>query len=110
MELVEKGSDGVVVVAMIGKMDAVTAPEFTRWFEGRIESGGRSFVVDCAGLTYVSSAGLRGFLTVAKQVKALQGRLVISGLCGVAREVFQISGFLSLFETYPTVEEAAPRT
>ena len=99
MELIETSADAAVVLQLSGKLDAVTTPDFTGWFDKRIASGDCCFVVDCSDLAYLSSAGLRGFLMIAKQIKSRQGRLIVCGLAGVALEVFQISGFLTILET-----------
>ena len=106
MELVEKKNGEVVTLAISGKMDAITTPEFNTWFDGKVSAGETRFVVDCGNLSYLSSAGLRGFMIVAKQIKAIQGRLILCGLAGVALEVFRVSGFLTIYETYSSLEDA----
>lgn len=106
MELIETNEAAAVVLQISGKLDAVTTPDFTDRFEKRLANGDCCFVVDCSDLIYLSSAGLRGFLTVAKQIKAKQGRLIVCGLAGVALEVFQISGFLTILETRPDRQAA----
>lgn len=106
MELIEQKEGSVVTLMLTGKMDAITTPEFSTWFGGRISAGECRFIIDCSGLTYLSSAGLRGFLTAAKQVKARQGRVIVCGLAGVVLEVFKISGFLTIYETCPNLDDA----
>ena len=104
MELKETSRDGVVILEMSGKLDAVTTPELTAWFDNKSDADPGRFIFDCAGLTYLSSAGLRGFLTVAKQIKSRQGRVAFCGLGGVVLEVFRVSGFVTIFETFPTID------
>lgn len=106
MELRERREDGVLVLEMSGKMDAIATPDFTAWFDSRISAGEYRFAVDCSGLSYLTSAGLRGVLTVAKQIRAKQGRLIFCGLSGVVLEVFEASGFLTILETCPTLPDA----
>ena len=63
-------------------------------------------VIDLAGVDYVSSAGLRVILLAGKRLKAGGGRLALAGLRDNVREVFEMSGFLTLFPVLPTVDAA----
>ncbi len=109
MELSAKKDQGVVVMSVKGRMDAVTAPEFEKGFDPYISGGDRKFVADLAGLEYISSAGLRSILSTAKKIKAVNGQIVFASLSGMVKEVFDISGFGSMFEIYPTVNEAVAK-
>ena len=51
-------------------------------------------------LEYVSSSALRVFLMTLKTLKKKNGRFVLFGLQPQIREVFDISGFLDLFQIY----------
>lgn len=106
MELHDMRECGVPVLVISGKMDANTTPAFTAWFNSRISAGESRFAVDCSGMTYMSSAGLRGVLTVAKQIRAKQGRLIFCGLHGIVLDVFEASGFIAILETRPTLQDA----
>lgn len=106
MELIEQREDGVMVLILKGKMDVIATPDFSNWFEGKIAAGDTRFAVDCSGLSYLTSAGLRAVLSVAKQIRAKQGRLIFCGLSGVAREVFEASGFLTILETSHNLDNA----
>lgn len=109
MELSAKKEQGVVVMSVKGRMDAVTAPEFEKGFDPYITGGDRKFVADLADLEYISSAGLRSILSTAKKVKAVGGQVVFACLSGMVKEVFDISGFGSMFEIYASVKEAVSK-
>jgi hypothetical protein len=64
------------------------------------------FVIQLNGLEYISSAGLRSILMVAKQVKARSGRLILTGLTDEVREVFHLSGFHTILRICDTKEAA----
>jgi stage II sporulation protein AA (anti-sigma F factor antagonist) len=49
------------------------------------------------GLSYISSAGLRVLLVVAKKVQQQHGKVALFGLSANVREVFTISGFDTIF-------------
>ena len=57
-------------------------------------------------LDYISSAGLRVLLTAAKQLKRVDGELRICSLNEVVAEVFDISGFTTIFKVFRSESEA----
>jgi stage II sporulation protein AA (anti-sigma F factor antagonist) len=63
----------------------------------RIDSGERRLVIDLGGVAYISSAGLRVLLLVAKRLKPPAGALVLCGLGPSVRTVLELAGFLPLF-------------
>ncbi len=87
-------------------MDAVTAPEFEQECDRWIDQGSNDLVVDLSGLEYISSAGLRVILGVGKKVKSNQGSLIFGGMSGMVKEVFEISGFSSIFPVHDSLESA----
>ncbi len=60
---------------------------------------------DLTHLEYVSSAGLRIFLVVAKKLKGLDGELSLAGLQGNIKEVLEISGFPSILPCYDSMDD-----
>lgn len=96
----------IAVVSVTGRMDAVTAPEFESKITEVIIGGERKLVVILTGLEYISSAGLRAILAIAKRMRENQGQLVFAGLQGHVLEVFKISGFRSIFKIFDTEAEA----
>ncbi len=71
-----------------------------------IEAGENRFLVNFEKLDYISSAGLRVLLTAAKQLKGTDGELRICSLNEVVREVFDISGFTTIFKVFGSESEA----
>ena len=106
MQFDSKRNNGVTIVSVKGRMDAVTTPEIDGKLTGLIDGGERRLVVDLQGLDYISSAGLRSLLATAKRLKAEQGDMVFANLEGHVTEVFKISGFYALFKVYPSVDAA----
>ena len=106
MELKTKKKDSISVIAVTGRLDAVTAPAFEQMLLELIEQGEHSFIVNLSVLEYISSAGLRSILATAKQLKSKNGKLIFTGLQGAVEEVFKISGFHSIFKVFETEEKA----
>jgi len=62
--------------------------------------------LDSSDLEYISSAGLRSMLAIAKVLKTKEGKLVFAGLQGPVKDVFKISGFGLIFTIFDTEAEA----
>ena len=105
IETTKRGT--AVVLTVTGRMDAATAPEFMKVCDGLIDGGDISLIADLGKLEYISSAGLRSILATAKKLKAMQGEIKFCNLSGMVKDVFNISGFTSMFSIYPTLDEAA---
>lgn len=109
MEITIDERPGATVVALDGRLD-FDASESTGQALGALlkrPEGVSAIVIDGSKLTYVSSAGLRVFLTLAKDAKAASVPLVVAALHPSAAEVFEISGFAQakILDIRPTVDE-----
>jgi len=103
MDVETRKQGNVTVVSLAGKLDAVTSPAFEQQIRGTIDSGSHAIVVDLARLDYISSAGLRALLVLAKQVKAKGGKACLANVSGDVRSVFEMSGFNAIFEFVDSV-------
>jgi anti-anti-sigma factor len=106
MECLSNKVDQVVTIKVTGRMDAVTAPGFEQECGRWIDRGESDLIVDLSALDYISSAGLRVILGVGKKIKGTGGALVFGGMSGMVKEVFEISGFSSIFPIHESVESA----
>lgn len=92
-------TDAAVIVALTGRLDSGAAPTLDQALSPLVEPGGR-LVLDLAKLDFVSSAGLRIFLKTAKQAKTANAGLALCSLNESVRDVFEISGFMTIFAVY----------
>lgn len=99
-------SDGIVTVAMVPRFDAYTAKEVETFLQGEVSSGTEQIICDFSHTDYISSAGLRVLLAVAKALKKKGGSIALCALKPPVREVFEIAGFTSLFPIYSDEKEA----
>jgi anti-anti-sigma factor len=99
----EKGP-GLLVVAPVGRLDSTTSSELEQVLLARVGSGAHRVMVDMAGIDYISSAGLRVFLKLAKKLKEVGGALALVALGEPVRQVFELAGFLPLFAIEPSRE------
>jgi anti-anti-sigma factor len=106
MEIETKKEKVAAVVSVKGRIDAVTAPEFEKKVIDLISKGEKTFVVNLVELDYISSAGLRSMLAIAKKLKEREGKIVFAGLRGPVEQVFKIAGFPSIFNVFDSEESA----
>lgn len=109
MEIREDRRDGITVVAPVGRLDINTCGELEASLLRHLGAGESRLVVDMAGLDYVSSAGLRVILMLAKKLDAQGGRLVLCSLVHAVREVFELSGLTQVFAIETSREAAVAR-
>jgi anti-anti-sigma factor len=93
MQISVKTTNEVKILAFEGRLDTQTSPDAQQQLTRLIEEGATKILVNLEKVDYISSAGLRVLLVVAKQLKATDGELRICSLNEVVKEVFDISGF-----------------
>ena len=84
--------NGVLNIELEGRLDTTTAPELEGFLNAQYDGSG-AIVMDCAGLVYVSSAGLRVLLSAQKKSK---GALKLVHVCELVMEVFEMTGFADI--------------
>ena len=83
---------GNLNVALEGRLDTVTAPEFES-FLCENYAGVTAIAIDCKELAYVSSAGLRVLLAAHKKMR---GAMKLTNVCELVMEVFEMTGFADI--------------
>ena len=105
---VQRGISGnLTILTLEGFLDAHTAPEFEKTIQLELDGGNVRIIADCAGLTYISSAGLGVFMSFIEDIRAADGDLKICALTPKVAQVFEILGFNAIFEMLPSVGDAA---
>jgi anti-anti-sigma factor len=105
MELAESVQHDILIITPSGRLDSLSAPAFEAQLLEKLTQHQR-LVLDLSQLDYISSAGLRVLLLVAKRIKQIDGLFVLSGPRPQLREVFEISGFMTILDIRPSMEEA----
>ena len=93
MDLSVEKQNQTAIVAAGGRLDAAGAPELETRCKALILEGSSRLLLDLAKVEYVSSAGLRSLLVLAKAVKSAGGALALCSLVPAVRDVMTISGF-----------------
>lgn len=92
--------DGVVVALLVGRVDGSNAEEFQRLLEAGIEPEDTALILDLEQLAFISSAGLRVGLIIARQFNEPGKRFGICTLPTHVRGVLTVSGFDHLIAVY----------
>ena len=95
-----------LVLAANGRVDSSNAAEFQEDITGAIEEDDPSVLLDLGGLSYISSAGLRVILLVAKTLNAKDAKFAVCSPSDPIREIFEISGFSQIIPMHPSQHEA----
>ena len=106
MEIKEEKRGDVKIIGLRGRLDAETSPSVEKRLIDLIDQGERRLVFDFSELTYISSAGLRVLIGVARNLQKTNGVAALAALSDHVHEIIKIAGFTSIFSIYPTCEEA----
>jgi anti-anti-sigma factor len=99
-------ADPISVLKPEGRLDSSTSPGFEQDLVKRIGDGEHLLVLDFSKITFISSAGLRALLSVAKRLKSAGGRLAICAPTKSVKEIFDVTGCMTLLDIFPTHEAA----
>jgi len=105
MDITEQKAENATVLQFSGRLDGTNSAAADTKLADAV---GRNptLVLDLGALDYISSAGLRVLLKAAKQAQTAKQKLVLAGLQPSVKQVFEISGFSTLFATFPTRDAA----
>lgn len=81
-----------------GRLDTAVASQVEQETAPLVDCMGHNIILDCTKLEYISSSGLRIFLSILKNAKPKGSHVYIRGLNDDLRQVFAMTGFTNLFE------------
>lgn len=105
MDISVTKTDLYTMVTISGNLDAMTSPEAEEKLVAQTTETNK-LLLDLSSLNYISSAGLRVMLNVAKIIQNQGGVLALSGLTDQVKEVFDISGFSAIFNIFDNQSDA----
>ena len=90
--------DGKYVATLEGEMDTAAAMEAEEVLKPLYSSNSKDVIIDCTNLEYIASSGLRILLSILKGAKASGSKVVMKGVNDDIKNVFKLTGFISIFE------------
>ena len=96
LEIIDNGAE--VTGILIGRLDTAASSQFATDMQPLMDRADKHILLDCTRLEFISSSGLRLFLTLLKATIAAHGDVTITGMNNEVKQVFALTGFLSLFK------------
>jgi anti-sigma B factor antagonist len=93
-----KELDGGMKAILNGRLDTPAAVKAQQEIGPLLENADKEIIFDCTNLEYISSSGLRLFLTIRKEASVKGGKVIIENINDEIRKVFMMTGFFNLFE------------
>ena len=104
MEISQKEENGIVFIAIKGRLDAESSPEAEKVVKDVLEGQTSRLLFNLGALEYLSSAGLRVLLSASKEMRRKEGKIVLCALNEFVKEIFEVSGFQSLIPIADSVD------
>lgn len=93
-----KQENSAVVVYFDGRLDTAAAHQVQQDVKPLDDCKDQDIILDCTRLDYISSSGLRIFLSILKRAQPNGCHVAIRGLQDNLRQVFIMTGFINLFQ------------
>ena len=84
--------DEILIAALEGRVDSNNADEFQKMMEAKINPGDKVLIMDFEQVSYISSAGLRVIVIMAKKFKGPLTNFAICALSDPINKLFKMSG------------------
>lgn len=97
METRIEKKENETVITVSGRLDTVNANDFQKQLDRMADADLVHVVIDCAALEYISSSGLRAFISLLKRAQKAGGDVKVLHLNSNVKEVFDMTGFSALF-------------
>ena len=98
--------DSVLIGTLDGRIEGSNANEFQSALESGIDAGDSALILDFGKVTFISSAGLRVGLVIARKFNEPGKKFALCTLSEPVRDVVVISGFDQLISVYGSQAEA----
>lgn len=97
METKIERMDDQTIITVTGRLDTVNADSFQKQVDELAENELQDVLIDCIDLEYISSSGLRAFISILKRAQKNGGEVKVLNLNNNVKEVFDMTGFSGLF-------------
>jgi anti-anti-sigma factor len=94
------------VLTLDGYLNALTVDILESTLSSVLATDAHRIVMDCSGLSFTSSAGLRVFLATVKRMKSRGGSCAFAALTPTVYEVLEMAGFVETMEIHSTRNSA----
>lgn len=86
------------LVTLDGELDTAAAAEVEKTLQPLYTTNGKDVVIDCEGLEYIASSGLRILISILKGAKAGGSKVTLRNMNDDIKSVFKLTGFINIFD------------
>ena len=86
------------LVTLEGELDTAAAADVEKTLQHIYSTSGKDVIIDCEGLEYIASSGLRILISILKGAKAGGSKVVLRNMNEDIKSVFKLTGFINIFE------------
>lgn len=105
IQINEKLNGKKAVIAIAGELDAKTTPALKAKLDELLGKGIDGLLIDCAGLTYVASAGIGALNAALKSLKDKGGKMALSSLSKEVRDTMDLMFFTKRVAVFANAAE-----
>jgi stage II sporulation protein AA (anti-sigma F factor antagonist) len=98
--------DDVLLLSIEGQINGNNAASLEQNLRAYVDKALYRIALDFTGVDYISSAGLRVVLLLAKQLKEHAGALALFGLRKSVLDIFEMCGFVDILTIVKSREDA----
>lgn len=102
MEIITQLDGGEMRIALRGRLDAAWSNSVNKSLQDTVHSGCHRIALDLSGVDYLSSAGIRVLVVLAKNLNGIGGTLRLVDPSPTVSEVLKLVGFQQLLDTFKT--------
>ena len=106
MDVQTRRVDGILICSIQGRIDGYGAQRLAEAVTADLYDDDHAVILDLERVQYISSAGIRVFLSLKKDLKGRNGLLALCCVGEYPKKVLDMAGVMPIFSTYATCEEA----
>ena len=91
-------SEKQILAILNGELDTAASADAEVSLQPLLDSKGRDVVIDCSGLEYIASSGLRILIGILKAAKATGSKVTMRNVSDDIKNVFKLTGFINIFD------------
>ncbi len=86
------------LIILEGELDTAAAADVEKTLQPLYTTNGKDVIIDCEGLEYIASSGLRILISILKGAKAGGSKVILRNMNEDIKSVFKLTGFINIFE------------
>jgi anti-sigma B factor antagonist len=109
LEFSQSEKDGVVILALKGRLDAITAVELRPTIDELVKNKTLKVIFDLAELKMIDSSGVGAIVSLFKRLRMIGGDVKVAQLAGQPKEIFRLLRLDRAFDLFDTLDAAMAR-